>query len=259
MTTQKHQSAIDELKALGFSNQVAEEPKRLILSVGGLDATGKSHLVFTAPEPIFFFNIDIGTEGVLEKFQASGKNIYVYNVRVPRGAKQEVYADLWHDVWDRVVKVYKVNEGTMGADTATEMFELARLAHFGKLTQVLPHHYTQVNAEWRELLRLAYDSRMNTVLVHKIKPVYLNDKRTKDYEIAGFGETKYMVQVAITTFREKTESGGVKFGFTIDKCRRKPSLIGSEYRTVVPIEDGQGLNIDPIVNFNYLLDLVHGE
>lgn len=251
-------TTLADLKALGFSDDVEAPPRRLIASVSGKEGTGKSHMVFTAPTPIFLFNIDIGTEGVVEKFQTAGHDIYVYDVRVPKGAKQEVYQAMWSDVKDRVAKVYQYNEGTLAADTATEMYELARLAHFGKLTQVMPHHYTEVNAQWREFLRSAFDSKMNTILVNKVKAVYINDKRTKDYEISGFSETPYMVQVAITTVREQTDEG-IRFGFSIDKCRKKPSLIGQEYRTVIPIVDSEDLVVDPVFNFNYLLELVHGE
>lgn len=252
------QVVINRLKTMGFSNVATGIPHRLVAAVSGKEGTGKTHMLFTAPEPIFLFNIDIGTEGVLEKFQVSGKDIYVYDVRIPKGAKKEVYETLWHDVKERVEWVYKVNEGTLGADTSTEMYELARLAHFGKLTQVLPHNYVEVKSEWREILRMAYDSRMNTILLNKVKPVYINNTRTKEYEIAGFDEMAYMVQVAITTFKEPVADGGVQFGFTIDKCRYKPSLFGQEFRMVAPVSDSQSLQIDPIVNFPFLLDLVHG-
>ncbi|KKN62605.1 hypothetical protein LCGC14_0510160 [marine sediment metagenome] len=250
-------ATLAELKTLGFSNEVAEQPRRLVVSVSGRDGTGKSHFLFTAPEPVFLFNIDIGTEGVLEKFQVSGRDIYVYDVRVPKGASQTVYQTMWGEVKERVAKVYRYNEGTLGMDTATEGYELARLAHLGKLTQVLPHHYVEVKSEWRELMRLAYDSRMSTILVQKVKPIYINNNRTKDYEIAGFDETPYMVQLALTTFRGQDAEGNVQFGYTVDKCRRRASLMGQEFRTVLPITDEADLRVDPVVNFDFLLGLVH--
>lgn len=250
---------LTQLKAMGFSNSIGNVPRRLVALVSGKEGTGKSHLLFTAPEPIFLFNIDIGTEGVLEKFQVSGRDIYVYDVRVPKGAKQIVYQTMWGEMKDRIEKVYKLNEGTLGIDTVTEGYELARLAHFGKLTQVMPHHYVEVKSEWREILRLSYDSRMNSIFVGKVKPVYVNGNRTKDYEVSGFDEMPYMVQVALTTFRGQDADGGVSFGFTIDKCRRRASLIGQEYRTVAPITGSKDLELDPIVNFEFLLDLVHGD
>jgi len=248
-----------QLTAMGFTNVAADVPRRLVAALSGKDGTGKTHFLFTAPQPIFLFNIDIGTEGVLEKFQVSGKkDIYVYDVRVPKGAKQTVYQTMWSEIKERVDKVYKVNEGTLGIDTSTECYELARLAHFGKLSQVLPHNYQEVKSEWRELLRSSYDSRMNTVFINKVKPVWVNGNRTKDYEISGFDEMPYMVQVDLMMFREQDADGGVKFGYTINKCRRRAALIGQEYRMVQPVSgENEELLVDPIVNFEFLLSLVH--
>jgi hypothetical protein len=59
-----------KLKSLGFSDAVVETPYRLIASVSGKEKTGKTHFALTAPEPIIFFNIDVGTEGVVGKFQS---------------------------------------------------------------------------------------------------------------------------------------------------------------------------------------------
>jgi len=247
-----------QLKALGFSDAIQERPRRLILSLSGREKSGKTHFAFTAPDPIFLFNIDIGTEGVLDKFQIAGKQVYNYDVRVPKGAKKEVYESMWKDMTQRIEIVYKLGRGTLVMDTAGEGFELARLAHFGKLTQVLPHNYTEVNSEWREFLRMAYDSSMNTVLVHKVKPKYINNVRTAEYEVSGFGETGYLVQCNATTYREASPDGEIRFNLLIDDCRQNPSLCGEVLRGQ-PIQSGSmKLVVDPIVNFDFLLSLVHG-
>ncbi len=38
-------------------------------------------------------------------------------------------------------------------DTASEAWELVRLARFGKLTQVMPQHYGPVNTEFRDMIK----------------------------------------------------------------------------------------------------------
>ena len=63
--------------ALGLSTPVLGGlPKRLVISLAGFEKTGKTHLAFTGKSPIVIFNLDLGTEGVIEKFQAAGKEIY---------------------------------------------------------------------------------------------------------------------------------------------------------------------------------------
>ncbi len=247
------QATIQQLKALGFSDERVELPRRLVASVAGRPKTGKTHFSLTAPDPILFFNIDIGTEGVIEKFQDGldgqpGKQIYKYDIRVPKGATQGVYETMWADYKKRLQTAYGLSSGTVIHDTASESYELSRLARFGKLTQVLPHHYTEVNSEWRELMRLAYDSRMNTIFIHKTKPKYINNVRTSEYEISGMSEIPYLVQINLETFRnDDPDGGGPEFGIKVVDSRHSPNLNGDIYTG------------DPMATFGFLLNLIHGE
>lgn len=241
------QSQLAQLKALGFSDAKVLTPKRLIASVAGLDKTGKTHFCLTAPDPILFFNIDIGTEGVVGKFQDSGKRVFNYDVRVPKSAPKSVYETMWNDLKYRLSVVYGLGTGTVILDTATEGYELARLAYFGKLDQVMPHHYAAVNSEWREILRLAYDSDMNTLFIHKMKPKWVNNQRTSEYEVAGFGETGYMVQINLETHAEYSRDGEFpKFSLFIKNCRQNPNVAGMVIQ-------------QPMNTFGFLLDLVHSQ
>ena len=204
-----------------------------------------THFALTAPDPIFFINIDIGAEGVLDKFQAEGKRIYVYDVRVPRTASKDVYAPMWENLKKIFEKVYQAGAGTVVVDTDTEAFELARLAKFGKLSQVLPHNYVEVNNEYREILRLAYDSSMNSVFLHKMKAKYVNDKRTGEYEPSGFGDMEYNSQVNIITYREDTDEG-TEFSAFIKDCRHNPNVNGEWLK-------------GEMCSFEFLLSIIHGE
>ena len=251
----KTQVKIAELLSLGFSDEYKAPPRRLIVSSGGREKTGKSHFALTAPPPIVYFNIDIGTEGVVDKFQAEGKQVLVYDVRVPRDAKQDIYVPMWTDLKVRLGKAYGLGEGTVVWDTSSEAYELARLARFGKLTQVMPHNYVEVNNEWRELLRQAYDSTMNTVFIHKMKPKYINNARTGEYEISGFSEMDYLAQVNLVHYREDTEDGTV-FSVYIKDCRQNPGIAGETLHGL-PLPVGEKRTFDPLCNFEMLLGMVH--
>lgn len=237
-----------QVRDMGFSDEVVEVPKRLIVSLGGLEKSGKTHFSLTAPGPIFFFNIDIGTEGVVHKFQTDGKKVFVYEIRVRKGGNKNDYSLLWSDLRQKAESIYRLNTGTAVFDTGTEAYELSRLSHFGKLTQVLPHNYVEVNSEWRDFLRLAYDSTMNTIFIHKMKPKWVNDKRTGEYETSGFSEMGYMSQANVTTFREdSSDEDGMsvsEFGILIKDCRQNSELNGAVMR-------------GPMCNFNILLARAH--
>lgn len=240
-----NEQVVKQLETMGFSDDVIERPRRLIVSVNGKTKTGKTHFALTAPDPIFFINIDIGTEGVLDKFQAKGKRIYLYDVRVPRTASKEVWLPMWENLKKVYEKVYQVGAGSVITDTDTEAYELARLAKFGKLSQVPPQFYTEVNNEYRELLRLAYDSPMNSIFIHKMKPVYINKERTNQYEPSGMSDMEYNTQVNILMNREDTDEGP-KFSAFIENCRHDPNV------------NGQMLEGE-MCNFDFLLSLIHGD
>lgn len=59
-----------------FTLAPAEVVKRTIASLAGEVGEGKTHFALTAPGPTLMQNIDKGTEGVIEKFRADGKEIY---------------------------------------------------------------------------------------------------------------------------------------------------------------------------------------
>jgi len=240
-----NEQIVKELETMGFSDDVIERPRRLVASVSGLPKSGKSHFALTAPDPIFFINIDIGAEGVLDKFQAEGKKIYLYDVRVPKTASKDYYVPVWENLKKVFEKVCQVGAGTVVVDTASEIWEIARLAKFGKLTQVMPQHYTEVNNEFRELLRLSFDSSMNVIFVHKMKAKYINNARTNEYELSGFGDMEYNSQVNITVHREDTDEG-TEFSAFIKDCRHNPNVNGEWLK-------------GEMCDFNFLLSLIHGD
>ncbi len=213
-----------------------------------------THFSLTGPGPIIYFNVDIGTEGVVEKFQLQGKQILMYDVRVPKEASKDVWSQMWTDFKVRVRKAYAIRVGTVVWDTATEVYELARLSHFGRLTEVKPSDYAVVNNEWREVLRIAYDSPMNTIFIHKVKAMWKmvasssgrsSLTKTDDFEVSGFSEIDYLVQTNLSMNCVYTDKGP-EFSCFVKDCRQNPNVAGT-------LLEGD------LCNFNVLLDLVHGE
>lgn len=253
VTKQSDESVIAQLKAMGFSDDYVESPRRLVVSLAGREKTGKTHFSLTAPSPIIYFNVDIGTEGVVGKFQEQGKQVVIYDVRVPReSASKDVWTNMWTDFKVKVRKAYEIKSGTVVWDTATEVYELARLSHFGRLTEVKPSDYSVVNNEWRDVLRIAYDSPVNTVFIHKMRAIWRvvptsggrsQLTKTNDFELSGFGDMDYLTQLNLITYREDGDTGP-DFSAFIKDCRQEPNVAGQVLR-------------GPMCNFEFLLSLVH--
>lgn len=198
--------------------------RRLIVSVEGREKEGKSHFALTAPGPIAYLDFDIGSEGVVDKPAFASKEIHKgdYNLEFPF---QQGAADRQ---WKQFANDYKASLGSdvlksIIIDTGTEMYEMQRIAKFGKLSNVMPHLYGPVNAEMRELYRLAYQSDMNLIVLHKLRKQYQNDTWTGKYERAGFADTGFMVQVSVEAFKRDGN-----YFIKVLTCRQNPALEGRE-------------------------------
>ena len=224
---------------LGFTPASTQAPRRLIANIEGADKTGKTHLALTAAKsgPVFYIGIDAGEEGVVEKFQREHGNIEVkrysydhYESKEQQQAHQTEYAAIWEDIESTARGLAAINEGTVIFDTGGELWEVLRLAEFGRLSQVMPHHYVQANSKMTRFMKRWYDTRMSAIFCHKIKPVWVNNNRTADFELTGFNDTPYVVQINIRTYLANPLEGETKPVPTawIKNCRQNMNLTNQQ-------------------------------
>lgn len=220
-----------------FQKLDATPRKRLIVSVEGLPKCGKTNFSLTAPGPIAIHNWDGGLEGVAHKF-ADQKEIFSFDYRMPFSLALpgtpagDSLANAAKKVWEEFVNNYRESlkqVKTVVVDTSSESWETIRLARLGKLANVMPHQYSSVNAEFRELLRLGTDHDANLILLHKVKKSYENDKPTGLYERAGFGDIGFVVQLVLKAYKDPKAEGLDQFRMKIAACRHNPLLEGMEF------------------------------
>jgi hypothetical protein len=223
----------------GFELVKAESRKlRLIVRIGGLEKSGKTHFALSAPGPIGLIDMDRGLEGVVEKFAAT-KPIHTCNLRNMASRTQKDHELRWN--------MFKTNHyallddkdiQTIVWDTDTEAWEMGRLAFFGKLSQIKPHHYAEINREFRGLVDAAFDRDKNLILICKYKKQYVVKENSKsddgqwngEYEAAGFSDLPYMVQVNLrsravrdATTKETTPT------IEVINCRQNMGLTGTVF------------------------------
>jgi len=215
---------IDSLLSSGWINTMLPAPARIIASIEGTDKTGKTHLALTAPRPIMYIDLDVGTEGVIHKFQ--GEDLMVYQVEQPErlGSSQELmerFGRIWAAIQEKVNEALEVGEGTLIIDTFTEAYDICRLSHFGKMSQVQPHQYGVAYADLREIMRKVHQSKMSAIFLHKIQKNF----NTGEPEPKGWVDVPYHVQATLRTHREDTQEGPV-FYAEVKASRQNPSLMG---------------------------------
>jgi hypothetical protein len=210
----------------GFELVVDVKPiRRMVVGLTAGPGCGKTNFLLTAPDPIALYDMDTGTRGVIEKFVASGKKIYRSKFDY-RTVDKGIDINAAVEMWDRYRKTWKdwiqrSDTKTIACDTGTEMWELARLARLGKLSNVMPHNYGPVNAEFYDLIRLSDIYHKNFIFTHKVKEQYVNDKFTGKYVRAGFKDMDFIIEVGLDLWKQD----GV-FYATINKCRPRPELEG---------------------------------
>ena len=226
---------LSDLKQIGFVEAPSEVTnKRAIASIASIDKEGKTDLSLSGPPPIYYVDIDVGGSGILERFKAAGKEIYVYRLRfIKEGVDQKLWEEQWEGFREVFVSALGLSKGTVIVDTASEMYELCRLARLGRLEQVPPLKYVEVNKEMRELLRMAYESTMNVVLVHKMKAEWIGGQKTTNFEIVGWSDTEYNTQLNLRpyTVEEKDKKGEpiTHFWVRVRNCRMNARMTGKKY------------------------------
>ncbi len=241
----------------GFSRRSQAVARRIICNVTAHTKTGKTHFALNdSPEPVVHFDLNDESEGVVEKFLAQGRDIITYKVRLPskRGDSPSEIMKQFEPIWDELkLAVYdacQLGQGTIVYDTETDLYELIRLARFGKLAQVQGYQYGPVYAELREMLRWVTETKMSAVYLRKFKPLYNNNVRTDKWEPSGYGDMKYLVQLNLEAQRwdptpETPEQLAPRFGVTIKDSRSRPDLTGQVYA-------------DWQMSVNHLIEVIHG-
>ena len=219
----------------GFAEATANIKHRLILSVQKRQKHGGTHFALTAPAPIAYCNFDKDSaEDVLPKF-AGRKHIvaktYWLDVNVTSASKGDIQAAATAkvDEFQRDFEQLLVsNVKTIILDTSTELYAYKRLADFGKLTQVMPHHYGPVNQWFRTLLDGVSSTDKNIILLERRKKEYINDSWSGGYDRSGFSETPFLVQVNVKLERLQVASanGVCPFELEVIDCSQNALVSG---------------------------------
>jgi hypothetical protein len=86
------------------------------------------------------------------------------------------------------------------------------------------------------------------VLISKVKPLWVDGQRTKLFEVAGFADTGFMVQVRLDAGTRRKEDEE-EFYWTVQKCRPNKSVKGMTCAGELP--DGTSMT-----SFDWLMSQV---
>lgn len=216
---------VNSLQNAGFHVPSMRVNQRMIAAICGKRGKGKTHLGLTAPGPIAVFNLDVGLDGVVQKFTGD-KVVMVADFEVPYTQDDAIKErDRFYAAWSAAIRARDIR--TIMIDTETELWELYRMAEYGALSGIMPYQYTSVNIKcsrlFKETLTIGLDK--NFIFLRHLKPLYVNDKRTDRWEAAGFGGLEKIVQVVGEIWRDEPDEGK-DWHLTISKNRLNADLDG---------------------------------
>jgi len=220
--------------------------RRIIAISGGMEKTGKTTFAASAPDPLYSLGLDRGAEVI--SLHSAGREIYLKQYIAPRDLQPNQYTSTWEDFKATYYSILNNNRGSLLVDTETAMYELIRLARFGKLTQVMPEQYGPLNAELNSMMDAAFESDMTVVMIRRAAPVYSGRQATGQWEDRGWSQMPYVVEMRVWTYRcamgmcqsmnpttgQVLHAAGDGFHARVRDSRWKPDLVGTDWSSQPP-------------------------
>jgi hypothetical protein len=181
----------------GFTFAPPSAQRRLIVIVRGLEGTGKSRFAMTMPGPVGVLATDPRrSRAAAVPFQEEGKDIGFADIYVPPtdalrdstvGAATEKldmpknrlseFIKTWNTIEAAHSQLCKSSLRSGVWDTSTELWELLRLAYFGRLEKIIPTNYVDVNGHMDSMLGLVErNPNLNFCFVSRLKEEWKTTK-----------------------------------------------------------------------------------
>lgn len=220
--------------------------RRLLVGLEGPPDSGKSEFALSAPGCGMCIVLDRGIDPIFDnpnppKTRNPNFGFKIISGPLATAGTQQEFLDTW--------KAYRQSAYDAVSDPAvrvvvldgdSDSWEFQRLGAWGKVVQVPPHLYTEVNAARRAFYAKLWDSGKIIIATNKIKKHYtvVYDETTgkpkldnagkqvrewdgKSWERQGFDDQEYLWQIQL---RHTYEDG--KFKIDITKCKANMGLVG---------------------------------
>lgn len=228
------------IKDVTFKRAELVAPAKLDLIVEGLDGSGKTFFGLTGPGPIAHHDLlDNGLHRALqgltqEKLDKLELYPFEYDFQrtqaLPGTEKSSALAEVSRSIWEEFVinaraSVEKCRTNII--DTGGAVWELLRLARLGKLTQVLPLQYTNVNVEFKELVQVLHKSSANNIWIHRLRPLYENDKVVPGkFDRSGYGDMAFEVDAVLRLSYDEMDGLKLRFGKCANRALTGTTIVG---------------------------------
>lgn len=212
---------------------ILKEENKIIITISGEPKVGKTHFALSCPEPIEVFDFDGGVTDLLSKFD---KDIRLHQFIVDVWGKEPV-SPLWEGFLEAYKEALVGDAKTIILDTATQLWEVVRLAHLERVqkespkerVRLQPVEYAVPNSIMRSVISAPKANEKNLVLTHYIKEVWDNEgRKTGLFEPDCFKHTEGLADLVLLFNSKKLKPTGEETVVTVARCRKDRDLVGQK-------------------------------
>lgn len=254
------------LDGVGFLPEIPDLPARLVMSIEGMEGTGKTWLACDAPGPLAFLSGDKNSEGVVKTKQkermGTGRGEIIpqyFPWPLPDTENTEEIANAMRPVRNQWVKAYRAalrsKVRSVVIDTGGWVFLLIRLARFGTV-KIFPQVLAaETNQFMQRLLDEGRDSGKTVIWTHRLKDEYADktvvrkkngkpmlDKngdpitdvtsvKTGGLVWEGFKGIRFEMQMIVRLESAAPLGFGLPLVGTVTKCTPNAMLVGQTFST----------------------------
>lgn len=265
-----------KLKAAGFTDEVKPRSASAVITIAGMEGSGKTSWALTAPKPLLYQSTDFGDDGVIQK--AEGQILKPsrgdYKLDIPheyrafvdrkettdeRRQREGMLANYIHDKFyipfhDDLVAGIKAGVRSVVWDNAVDVWEYVRLSVYGREATNRDDLKAEANAKFREMVRLANVHGIVLIMINHLKvkfeSYYAPDGTVKwrpspnEFEMQGFDKAPFLVTASLWTKFTPPSN----FELTVKKCRDRAQYVGETY-PAMPFEELMGILVPDVENW----------
>lgn len=224
---------------------------RLMLSLEGMQGTGKSEFANSAPGPGAHIVLDRAIDSILDNPNPpptrSPNFLYkVCKVPKPQSGTQATYLAYWKEFKSTLYAAIGADDcRTVVIDGDPDSWEMQRLAEWGRVSKVPPLLYDGVNAARRALYARCYDSGKIIIATSRVKqvwkdkfdpitglPVMKDDgsgparEAVDEFYKEGFKDAGHVWTIRLLCMHNKEKQ---QFGVRVVECKVNKPMEGLEF------------------------------
>ena len=200
---------------------------RIVAATMAQQKRGKTTFAFSMPKPLAYLQLDNNYEHALK---AARKKYGIDSIRHLSYSSSDPRVDLHAEAktrWARFIQDYSYcvkNFKSVVVDTMTELYDLRRLAEFGRTTQIMQLFYGPIYSDLRWMVTHALRHDANVLFLHRMGDEYINNQKTGGLKLQGWAGIAYESQMLLEHTRDEDNN----FITTIRESSSDAMLIGME-------------------------------